>query len=234
MWLIVRSAPPRRSANGGPISLIDFSGDFGDTTTSSSSTQNNDTGNLLDDLAGLSFQSKPVAFGQGGSISLGHDTSDSHLELSLILGMFSSSPSNTPLRAASPQFHQAAPVHKPVAPDYSAFSSLQQSFTTPRVPQQSSSELFASSNYTPPGPKAASRPVSSTSIDDDFGTFASAVQEPSKNTTVLCNSSNLNINLEANRSQNGTITLTAQFSNKQPLQIDGITFQMAVPKVLFP
>ena len=67
--------PTKKSTNGAPTSLIDFDGDLGGSTISGSSKQNYDTGNLLDDLAGLSFQSNLIPFGQGGSISLGHDTS---------------------------------------------------------------------------------------------------------------------------------------------------------------
>src|SRR5271170_585917 len=110
---------------------------------SSSSKNNNNTGNLLDDLAGLSFQSNPVPFGQGGSITLGHDTSIMLLKSRLIIGMFSSSPSNTPGRVASPASHPS-PTNNSTTPDYSAFSGLQQSFSTPRIPSQQSQ------SYAPP------------------------------------------------------------------------------------
>jgi hypothetical protein len=67
----------RKSTNGGPTSLIDFDGELagGSSGTSGSSKDSKNTGNLLDDLAGLSFQSNPIPFGQGGSITLGQDTS---------------------------------------------------------------------------------------------------------------------------------------------------------------
>lgn len=138
--------------------------------------------------------------------------------------MFSSSPSNTPGRAASPAFHQS-PTNKPVTPDYSAFSTLQQSFSTPRTIQ----------SYNPPPTYVAtpaSRHTPNVSVDDDFGTFSSAVPDTSTNSVDLCNSSNLNIHLEPSRSQQtNTITLTARFTNKQPVPIDEITFQMAIPRV---
>ena len=142
----------------------------------------------------------------------------------LIIGMFSSSPSNTPGRAASPAFHQSPP-NKSTVPDYSAFSTLQQSFTTPRTAQ----------SYNPP-PTYVAPPVSrhtpNVSVDDDFGTFSSAVQDTNTNSIDLCNSSNLNIHLEPSRSQQtNTITLTARFTNKQSVPIDEITFQMAIPRV---
>jgi hypothetical protein len=73
--LTCRTTQAKRSTNGGPKSLIDFGGDLEGQNTSATSKDNNNTGNLLDDLAGLSFQSNPAPFGQGGSISLGHDTS---------------------------------------------------------------------------------------------------------------------------------------------------------------
>ena len=65
----------RKPANGGPTSLIDFDSELGGSNTSTLSKQGDGTGNLLDDLAGLSFQNTPIPFGQGGSITLGHDTS---------------------------------------------------------------------------------------------------------------------------------------------------------------
>jgi hypothetical protein len=69
------------------------------------------------------------------------------------------------------------------------------------------------------------------SVDDDFGTFSSAVQDSPTNSIDLCNSNSLVINLQPTR-QSNTITLTAKFTNKLPLQIDEVTFQMAIPKVL--
>ena len=146
----------------------------------------------------------------------------------LIAGMFSSSPSNTPGRVASPALHQS-PTNNPTIPDYSAFSTLQQSFSSvPRIRQ----------SYNPP-PTYVSPPVSQNtpnlSFDDDFGTFSSAVQDSHANSIDLCNSSNLNIHLEPSRSQQtNTITLTARFTNKQPVSIDEITFQMAIPRVYPP
>jgi hypothetical protein len=138
--------------------------------------------------------------------------------------MFSSSPSNTPGRVASPVFHQS-PTNKPVTPDYSAFSALQQSFSTSRTVQ----------SYNPPPTYVApqtSRNMPSVSVDDDFGTFSSAVQDTSTNSVDLCNSSNLNIHLEPSRSQQtNTIILTARFTNKQSVPLDEVAFQMAVPKV---
>lgn len=67
---------PTKATNGGPTSLIDFDGELGGSQLSTSSQRSNNTGNLLDDLAGLSFNSSPSPFGQGGSISLGQDTSN--------------------------------------------------------------------------------------------------------------------------------------------------------------
>ena len=199
---------------------------------SSSSKGSNDTGNLLDDLAGLSFQSNPIPFGQGGSITLGHDTSIMLRKSRLIIGMFSSSPSNTPGRVASPAFHQS-PTNNPTTPDYSAFSSLQQSFSTPRIPSQPS-QSYTPPTYAPPTYSQTTpviRHTPNTSVDDDFGTFSSAVPETPINSVDLCNSANLTINLQPTR-QSDTITLTAKFTNKQPVQIDEITFQMAIPRVL--
>ena len=66
-----------RGSTNGPTSLIDFDGELGGPNVSTSSKDGNSTGNLLDDLAGLSFQSNPMPFGQGGSIALGQDTSTS-------------------------------------------------------------------------------------------------------------------------------------------------------------
>jgi hypothetical protein len=69
------SSTPSKKANGGPTSLIDFEGELGGSHVSATSSKSDDgTGNLLDDLAGLSFNS-PTSFGQGGSIALGKDTS---------------------------------------------------------------------------------------------------------------------------------------------------------------
>lgn len=70
-----RSTPSKRTANGGPTSLIDFEGDLSGSQVSTSSKDGDGTGNLLDDLAGLSFNGTPSTFGQGGSIALGQDTS---------------------------------------------------------------------------------------------------------------------------------------------------------------
>jgi hypothetical protein len=70
-----RTSPSKVANGGGPTSLIDFDGELGGSQLSTSSQGSNNTGNLLDDLAGLSFNSSPSAFGQGGSISLGQDTS---------------------------------------------------------------------------------------------------------------------------------------------------------------
>src|SRR5271156_1566175 len=71
---------PTRAANGGAISLIDFDGELGGNTATTSPRSAGGSGNLIDDLAGLSFQSEPLPFGQKGSISLGHDTSNSRLD----------------------------------------------------------------------------------------------------------------------------------------------------------
>lgn len=68
---------PKKASNGAPTSLIDFDGELGDSQISTSSKESNSTGNPLEDLAGLSFNSSPSLFGQGGSISLGQDTSNS-------------------------------------------------------------------------------------------------------------------------------------------------------------
>jgi hypothetical protein len=70
------SSTPTRGTNGGPTSLIDFDGELGGSQLSTTSSKDdNGPGNLLDDLAGLSFNSTPTSFGQGGSIALGQDTS---------------------------------------------------------------------------------------------------------------------------------------------------------------
>lgn len=146
-----------------------------------------------------------------------------------MIGMFSSSPSNTPGRVASPVFHQS-PTNKFSTPDYSAFSSLQKSFSTPQVTSRPS-QSYAPPTYAPPAPATGDTPT--VSLEDDFGTFSSAVQEPHTNSIDLCNSSNLIINLQPTRRSN-TITLTAKFTNKLPVQIDEIIFQMAISKVLYP
>lgn len=204
--------PTKRPTNGGvvPTSLIDFDGELGGATGGAKG--GDAGGNLLDDLAGLSFQSQPLSFGQGGSIALGQDTS-----------MFSSSPSNTPGRVASPGF-PTSPPNKPATPDYSAFASLQQSFSTSRP---------ASNSFSSPPPAFSipqARQVRHTptpSVDDDFGTFSSAAPA---NLVQLTNSANIGISLETGKT-GGNISLTARFTNKLPVQIDEITFQMAVPRV---
>jgi hypothetical protein len=179
----------------------------------------------LDDLAGLSFQSSPLQFGQGGSITLGSDTS-TPFPFKFTIGMFSSSPSNTPGRVASPAFQQS-PINKPSTPDYSAFSSLQQSLSSSRSTSQLPQSTYS---YNPP----VTRHTPNASIDDDFGTFTSAVQDSSINSVILSNSSNLKITLEAARSGQTTIVLTARFSNNISTRIDEITFQMAIPRVSSP
>src|SRR2546421_498842 len=150
--------------------------------------------------------------------------------------MLATSPSSTPARVASPAFQQS-PSNKLPTPNYSAFSSLQQSFSSP--PQITStprtSQPFAPPSYTPAVTTSISRhtpTTSTTSIDDDFGTFASAVQEPNSHSLVLSNSQNLTINLETTRQPKNIIVLTVKFSNNLPIRIDEITFQMAVPRVL--
>ena len=150
--------------------------------------------------------------------------------------MLSSSPSTTPARIASP----ASNNRSSSTPDYSAFSSLQQSFSSPpRITSQpSTSQSYVTPpSYTPTVPHSLSRhtpTTSTTSVDDDFGTFASAVQEPKPNTITLSNSQNLTINLEASRQPSNIVVLTAKFSNNIRIRIDEITFQMAVPKVPSP
>ena len=217
------ATPPKKSTNGAPTSLIDFDGELGGSATSNSLKDNSSTGNLLDDLAGLSFQNNPVPFGQGGSITLGQDTSISPSSSVLMLGMFSSSPSNTPGRVASPAFHQSSPPKSSTTPDYSAFSALQQSLSTSRTPSQPVRP------YTPPTynpPQRGHTPNASS--DDEFGTFSSAVPDLP---VVLCDSANISVVLQANRSPLQIISLTARFTNKQPLPIEEVTFQMAVPRV---
>jgi hypothetical protein len=149
--------------------------------------------------------------------------------------MLATSPSTTPARVASPAFQQS-PSNKPSTSNYSAFSSLQQSFSSPSkiTSTPSTSQPFAPPSYTPPVTAATSRhtpTTSTTSIDDDFGTFASAVQEPTPHSLILSNSQNLTINLETSRQSTNIVVLTAKFSNNLPVRIDEITFQMAVPRV---
>jgi ADP-ribosylation factor-binding protein GGA len=211
--------PTKRPTNGGvvPTSLIDFDGELGGAGGAHRGvdTGGDTGGNLLDDLAGLSFQSQPLSFGQGGSIALGQDTS-----------MFSSSPSNTPGRVASPAF-PTSPPNKPATPDYSAFASLQQSFSSSRP---------ASNSFSSPPPAFSipqgqqGRHTPSASVDDDFGTFSSAAPA---NLVQLTNSANIGITLETGKTA-GNISLTARFTNKLPLPLDEITFQMAVPRVKHP
>lgn len=153
--------------------------------------------------------------------------------------MLASSPSTTPARVASPATFQASPSNKSSTPDYSAFSSLQQSFSSPprNTSQPPTSQPYAPPSYTPNFTPAVSRhtpTTSATSVDDDFGTFASAVQEPKPNRVTLSNSQNLTINLEATRQPSNIIVLSAKFSNNLPIRIDEITFQMAVPRVSYP
>lgn len=211
---------PTRTSNGGPISLIDFDAELGGHSAPPSSKNAGGSGNLIDDLAGLSFQSEP--FGQKGSISLGHDTSKFSTVSPLTIGMFSSSPSNTPARVASPSLH--SPQNKPSTPDYSAFAALQNmaSSRTTSPPSQS----YQAPAYNPPVVFQSSPAVA----DDDFGTFASAVPDVPP-ASIIFNSANLSISLEARTQQPGNITLTARFTNKLPVRIDELTFQLAVPKV---
>jgi ADP-ribosylation factor-binding protein GGA len=203
--------PTKRPTNGGvaPTSLIDFDGELAGGAAGGAGKGGDAGGNLLDDLAGLSFQSQPLSFGQGGSIALGQDTS-----------MFSSSPSNTPGRVASPAF-PTSPPNKPSTPDYSAFASLQQSFST----------RPASNSFSSPPPAysipAQTQRTPSAPVDDDFGTFSSAAPA---NLVQLTNSANIGITLETGKT-GGNISLTARFTNKLPVQLDEITFQMAVPRV---
>jgi ADP-ribosylation factor-binding protein GGA len=210
--------PTKKTTNGGvvPTSLIDFDGELvGSKTSSSGSTKGFNTGgNLLDDLAGLSFQSNPPSFGQGGSIALGQDTS-----------MFSSSPSNTPGRVASPVF-PTSPPNKPATPDYSAFASLHQSFSSYRPSSNSFSSPTPASSI--PAQQTGHTPTAS--VDDDFGGFSSAV---STSLVQLTNSANIGITLEPGKA-GGNISLTARFTNKLSVQVDEITFQMAVPRVQTP
>lgn len=143
--------------------------------------------------------------------------------------MFSSSPSNTPGRVASPAFPQSPP-NKPSTPDYSAFASLQQSYSSSRPQSYSSPKpVFSLPQPALPQQSTAARHTHSASVDDDFGTFSSAV---STNTVVqLTNSSNIVITIESDQRAGSAVSLTAKFTNKLPVQIDEITFQMAVPRV---
>jgi hypothetical protein len=233
--LILSSTPSKQSANGGPTSLIDFDGELGGSQVSTSSKASSNSGNLLDDLAGLSFQSAPSAYGQGGSISLGQDTSTMHLKKPLTKGMLSSSPSNTPGRVASPAISHSSPSSNRIStPDYSAFSSLQQSLSSPPRVTSQPSQQYRPPPYTPSGPfPHTTRHTPTVSVDDEFGTFASAVPDLPPNSVFLCNSNNLSITLEATRqTPTSGITLTARFTNKQPVRLDDVTFQMAIPRVL--
>ena len=141
--------------------------------------------------------------------------------------MFSSSPSNTPARVASPGFPQSPP-QKPSTPGYSAVASLQQSLSSSRP--TSNPYTSPPSQFSLPQEQIASRHTPTTSVDDDFGTFSSAVSASLTNVVQLTNSGNIVITLEPSKGT-GNVTLTAKFTNKLPVQIDEITFQMAVPKV---
>jgi len=104
----------KKTTNGGgvlPTSLIDLDGELGESTAAASSKDTNSTGNLLDDLAGLSFQSNSMSFGRGGSIALGQDTSSSSkhpLSITIPLTLHCKTCSRQ-----VPQIHQDAPPHQP-------------------------------------------------------------------------------------------------------------------------
>ena len=142
-----------------------------------------------------------------------------------VLGMLSSSPSNTPARPASPAF----PAINLSTPDYSGFATLQKSLSS----SLRTSQPHVTQPYNPPFMINQDLGTSSafSSTEDEFGTFSSAVADPQSNFLTLSNSTNLKITLEAKRLQQGIVELNARFSNKQPSQIDEFTFQMAVPKV---
>jgi len=144
--------------------------------------------------------------------------------------MFSTSPSNTPGRVASPGFPQSPP-QKPSTLDYSAFTSLQQSLSSSRP--NSNTYTSPPPQFSLPQQQTASRHTPTTSVDDDFGTFSSAVSASSANVIQLTNSRNILITLAPSK-EAGNVTLTTKFTNKLPVQIDEITFQMAVPKVPLP
>ncbi|KAI8347466.1 VHS domain-containing protein [Mortierella sp. GBAus27b] len=208
------------------IDLVDFGGP-NDNTQSTSTSQKQGTGNLMDDLMNLNFNDEPPpAWGAMGSINLGRSTTPS----------FSGSGLN--------------PTRPPIGPPpgYSGFpaigGSLPDSGTgspafanSPQLTHQSALQSTSSRSSTPGYPPQG-QPTSSSTTDsafDDFDFVSNTGAAPTGPTTVtLLNKNGLLIELDVEYPDRdaSSIQAVAHFSNSLNSPMTMLTFRVAVPKSL--
>ncbi|KAF8423879.1 VHS domain-containing protein [Tirmania nivea] len=244
--------PPQPSISPGPssmsiprqheVSLIDFDGDNGNSSSSAPSTRPED------DLLGLAFGdsgsgSSSDIFGTGGGIALGFGANTNIPGPPLLSSTMQTNTAGK--QQISPAPSPAPPSTSPLSkPNYSAFSSLS------NLPPTSLTNAFANLSHrsTPITPsqqplhqlqlQRSSQPPPNGGELDDWADFASALP-PTSNVPklaaneVLVHSSNLHIVVSAERefgNGDGAMVLRARFSNACAQPIFELTFQMAVPK----
>jgi hypothetical protein len=233
------------------LNLIDFGDDNEEPTASTGAAPSAAKGSSLeDDLLGLSLGGE--TYGQTGGISLGSTNNGSVLGLS---GISISQPQQP--STSSSTFDLFGSTASPPAPSQ-ASSSQSATLSQPASTQPSRSTPDPFASLTSPAPRQASpfqfqqsvkpsgvndllgmnsatpssglaQSTSAATTDDDEWTFASAVPDQAKEITVI--NSTLNVVFNISRESDTVLLVQNRISNKTPLPVTGLTFQVAVSKI---
>ncbi|KAI0150783.1 ADP-ribosylation factor-binding protein GGA2 [Xylariaceae sp. FL1272] len=225
------------------LSLIDFDGDASANGTTQQAGTSSQTGEVENDLLGLSLGND--TFGQGGGISLGFGANSNIPGPALLSSMTENStakgPSPTPTPppfsssfsafASKPSASQSNTPQPPLG-QYSAFNQPPSQTSDPFAAL--ASPQFSSKSATPQPPA----PAPAAANDDDEWSFSSALPAEAETPSLpqqhkaTISKGSLQIVMDARRAPLApkALSLAFAFTNTTPQPIDQVHFQLAVTK----
>ncbi|KAG0222708.1 hypothetical protein BGW42_006354 [Actinomortierella wolfii] len=220
-----QSSQGNGSSQATESSLIDLGGDLETSSTPAGSvTTPKVTGNLMDDLMNLSFNDPvpPPAWGAGGSIMLGGQSSSSPV---------GSSRSSTPsLGTLNGGISSGSNINAP--PAYSIFSSPVTSVNPVSVGQVSGTSTPLQPQHTA-GSSSGGGGVGNGFDEFDFVSNTGApAKEPAVVTLVDKDGLKIELEVEYVHGDASEMRIKAMFSNSQSSNMSALTFRLAVPKSL--